>query len=356
MKTYYPPVGISHITEDIKDLFTDRLATAQSLRIACISQPKSAPHFGTMIVVFTAFALAKKLSADFRLPTNVLVDILDNAPAKEQNTNEELYVKCLSHHMVDGENVAEKNIFLLNEIIGWASMQSGIEFVSRKYREIQSQKKFREGIIQILKDYNVFLPIMSPSEHHLRIRPICTDCGLVDKLAKTVQYNDEANPSKIYFECPIHGAIEVDLNGSEGWVDANAPIRTVLRSVCFAHDKQEAKIETVIVNGADWAGAWMQRVYFDGLSNFNITGLQVPFNLFTPEITDGTGAKLSKTIYLEKGAYGDIDPAWLSTKEFMAKFGERGLQILWKEVEAWVNNPQKLFRNYSIGYMQSLYE
>jgi hypothetical protein len=92
------------------------------------------------------------------------------------------------------------------------------------------------------------------------------------------------------------------------------------------------------------------------LSNFDITGLEVPFNLFAPEITDETGAKLSKTIYLEKGAYSKMDPAWLSSKAFIEKFGEKGLQTLWEEVEAWVNTPQKLFRNYSIGYMQSLYE
>ena len=96
----------------------------------------------------------------------------------------------------------------------------------------------------------------------------------------------------------------------------------------------------------------MQRVYFDGLHQLGCTGTQVPFNIFTPQILDDSGAKLSKTIYLTRGAYADVPPAWTSMQAFQDRFGSSGLDRLWAEISGWVRSPRKFFRNYTVRYLR----
>ncbi len=81
----------------------------------------------------------------------------------------------------------------------------------------------------------------------------------------------------------------------------------------------------------------------------------MPFNIFTPQILDGSGAKLSKTIYLAAGTYTDIPPAWTSMQAFENRFGSAGLRMLWDEVYAWARSPEKFFRNYSVRYLEYLF-
>jgi hypothetical protein len=80
-----------------------------------------------------------------------------------------------------------------------------------------------------------------------------------------------------------------------------------------------------------------------------------PFNMFTPQILDRSGAKLSKTIYLREGAYAGISPGWTSLTAFEARFGPGGLTRLWEEITAWVRSPRKFFRNYSVDYFEYLF-
>ena len=96
----------------------------------------------------------------------------------------------------------------------------------------------------------------------------------------------------------------------------------------------------------------MQRVYFDGLHQLDCRGTQVPFNIFTPQILDDSGAKLSKTIYLTQGAYADVPPAWTSMQAFQDRFGTAGLDMLWDEISGWVRSPEKFFRNYTVRYLE----
>jgi hypothetical protein len=356
LKVYYPPVGIAHITSQLCDLFADRLCKSTEVRIACISQPKADPHFGTMLVLFCCFALAKKIQETYSIHTTVLVDTLENSPAKEVLFNDITYSLCLSHLLISGKSAAEKYSESLIDLSSWASKRSGIGYDIRSYKEIQAQKNFRIGLTEILDNRSVFIPIVSPSEHELRIRPICLECGLVDKAAKTVKIERSASSFLISFICPNHGLSTFYLDDPCSIIDCNTPIRTILRSYCFSKERNTSNIETIVVNGSDWAGAWMQRVYFDGLANLGVVGLEVPFNLFTPLVLDETGAKLSKTIYLEKGAYSNIDEAWLSVPKFISKFGEKGLSLLWNEIESWIDSPNKFFREYSLSYFTHLFD
>lgn len=354
MEIVYPPVGIAHITSQIPDLIADRTATAATLRVACAMQPKAAPHFGTGIVIMTAFALARLFQDHSGKPATVLLDMLDNAPAQTLTLGGTEYTLCLSHARDAGRSLAEINTEPVRHLAAWASQQARTGYELRTYRQIQEQPAFRHGLATILSHPATFEPLFSPSEHRFRIRPVCPHCGLVDKTATTVHARQD-NGLTLAYQCPAHGQQTTRLDDPSALIDANTPIRTVLRSLCFTRDRDDHATETVVLNGGDWAGAWMQRVYFDGLHQFGCTGTQVPFNIFTPQILDESGAKLSKTIYLTRGAYADIAPAWTSMQAFQDRFGNGGLDMLWNEISSWVRSPARFFRNYTIRYLEHVF-
>lgn len=354
MEIVYPPVGIAHITGQIPDLIADRTATTAATRVACAMQPKAAPHFGTGVVIMTAFALARLCQDHFGKPATVLLDMLDNAPAKTVVVGGIEYTLCLSRTRDAGRSLAETNTEPVRQLATWAAQRAGIGYTLRTYSQIQAQPGFRHGLADILSRPEVFQPMFSPSGHRLRVRPVCPHCGLVDKTARTVQiYQD--NGITLACQCPDHGRQTARLDDPAAVIDASTPVRTVLRSLCFARDRNEHATETVVLNGGDWAGAWMQRVYFDGLHELGCTGTHVPFNIFTPQILDDSGAKLSKTIYLTRGAYKDIPPAWISMQAFQDRFGPAGLNRLWNEISSWTQSPGKFFRNYTVRYLEHVF-
>jgi hypothetical protein len=354
MEIVYPPVGIAHITGQIPDLIADRAGTAASLRVACAMQPKAAPHFGTGVVIMTAFALARLFQDHFGKQATVLFDMLDNAPAQTTIIEGIEYTLCLSRARHAGHSLAETNTQPVRQLAAWAGEHSGIGHAFRTYTQIQAQPGFRHGLAGIISRPHVFEPMFSPAEHRLRIRPVCPHCGLVDKTARTVRPGQDHGPVLTY-QCGTHGQQTMRLDDPSAVIDANTPVRTVLRSLCFALDRDEQSAETIVLNGGDWAGAWMQRVYFDGLHQLGITGTRVPFNIFTPQILDDSGAKLSKTIYLTKGAYADMPPAWTSMQAFQDRFGPSGLNALWDEISGWAGSPARFFRNYTVGYLEHVF-
>jgi hypothetical protein len=106
-----------------------------------------------------------------------------------------------------------------------------------------------------------------------------------------------------------------------------------------------------------WAcpGAVVRAYGAGGRWPYRAPGLQVPFNIFTPQILDDSGAKLSKTIYLTKGAYADMPPAWASMQAFQDRFGTSSLTMLWDEISGWVSSPARFFRNYTVGYLEHVF-
>lgn len=352
MEIVYPPVGIVHITRHIPDLITDRIERAAAIRVAVAMQPKAAPHFGTGVVIMSAFAVAALLSETFSLPSSVLLDVLDNAPADTVVIDGTEYTTCLSHAAAPGGGtLADVNTEPVRHLARWASQQSGVPFTLRTYTAIQAQPCFRDGLAEILARADQFEPLFSPSERKLRVRPVCPHCAMVDKTARTVTVQ-HGSPLTVTFTCGRHGRQDASIDDPSAVFDANTPVRTVLRSLCFARDRSSAAVETIVLNGGDWAGEWMQRVYFDGLHALGCDATSVPFNLFVPQILDDSGAKLSKTIYLTAGRYADVPKTWTSMQAYEERFGSLGLARLWDEVASWTRAPEKFFRNYSVRYLE----
>ena len=198
MEIVYPPVGIVHITRQIPDLIADRIERATAIRVAVAIQPKAAPHFGTGVVIMSAFAVAALLSETFSLPSSVLLDMLDNAPADTVVIGGTEYTTCLSHATAPGGGMlADVNTGPVRHLARFASQQSGVPFTMRTYTAIQAQPCFRDGLAEVLARPALFEPLFSPSERRLRVRPVCPHCGMVDKTARTVAVQHGSTISSI---------------------------------------------------------------------------------------------------------------------------------------------------------------
>lgn len=113
--------------------------------------------------------------------------------------------------------------------------------------------------------------------------------------------------------------------------------------------KQE-NVLIVMVDGGDWAGTWASNVFFNGTSLLGYKPIQMPFRFYAPVICDWSGAKFSKSLYVQNDAYHYLPEALINYDVFRDTYGDNGLHKLWSEVQSWVNNPRKFFRNYSMDY------
>ena len=81
---------------------------------------------------------------------------------------------------------------------------------------------------------------------------------------------------------------------------------------------------------------------------------QFPIRFFAPVILDWSGAKFSKSLYLKNDAYRNINSAFVNYNNFINFYGEKGMLRLWDEVQNWIDDPKKFFRNYSIDYFEDV--
>ena len=80
--------------------------------------------------------------------------------------------------------------------------------------------------------------------------------------------------------------------------------------------------------------------------------------VYTPLISDWSGSKVSKSLYLQKAAY---DYLYQAGQEYLLSYAVfrtegRDLNVLWQEIEKWVEEPYRLFRGYGLHYLHLLFE
>lgn len=353
----FPPVGVAHLTDHPADLLRRRLAaTSGQIDLACITQPKAEPHLGTAILLYATFAMAAELRESTGRRTTVILDVLENSPGYEWAVHDRRYFLPLNRVPRGCLSLAELGTRPLEELCRDLEQRSGVAYRLRSYAEIQGQRTFRSGLAQMLSNADLFGSILAPRDGRLLVRPLCNVCGTGDKRAHSVSWSSDQGSVIVTSECPIHGRFRVDLEDAGSVIDCNSPIRTVLRSYAFVDSDRSAGRLTAILNGADWAGEWMQHLYLGGLDALGVPVLRSPPNLFVPLILDESGAKLSKTLYLRAGAYDHLPYQWRSYAAFSDRYGERGHARLWEEVRGWVSEPRRFFRNYSLAYLESLLE
>jgi len=82
----------------------------------------------------------------------------------------------------------------------------------------------------------------------------------------------------------------------------------------------------------------------------------LPVILYAPLITDWSSVKLSKSIFVKQGAYKYLPSYIVSYEHFINKYGEVGIEKLFKEAKSLLEEPNRLFRSYLVYYFMDLFD
>lgn len=347
---FYPPVGIAHITNNLEELLSYKIGNKQKIILNTSAQPNGVPHLGTIMNLTCVFSLAKRFYDRYKIPTTVTFDELENCPGERSVINNIDYCISLGDTYIDGIAKSEYYMKYFMEIMDTLSCLSGIDFKIRTYGEFQKNSNTRRCVLKLFEKYDYFAKLLNPSDELLHFRIKCPKCQWYDKSAQSVEI-DKKNNDEIHFSsnCYEHGKYNIVLKEyNDDFIDLNTQLRDLIKGYVMINEDATNDSLTVMVDGGDWGGTWSNRVHCEGLMALGI--IDIPIRLFTPIVTDWSGAKFSKSLYMKKGAYSYIDESLINYSVFKDKYGKDGLKKLWEIGEEWTSEPKKFFRNYSIDY------
>ncbi len=347
---YYPLGGASYVfrTEFIKYIHTK--LKKKKIKISIGAQPNSSPHLGTISVMGVAFKLAKKLMEEFNdINCSVLFEVVDTAPSEQIIINNIVYQKSLRN---TGKLTKYMPQFI--EILDFLKSKTQIEYEIRYQSEFNSQKELKSIIRKIVGNKDKIIRYLDPKYEKLRIRVSCPKCGLADKNS----INNIYNGNKIIFECPQDGRFEVDITRNSELLEYNTPLRNLIRGMVYGNINSNNKYdyEIIRVTGSDYAGFYQEELLYKIAGMLKYEVQKLPIIVYTPLITDWSGAKLSKSLYVNQDAYKYL-PAYLINYENLIKLkGLKGLDKMYDIISEWIDEPYKLFRDYSVYYFMKRFE
>ena len=347
---HHPLGGASYVFEKSLIPYINSKLTKKKVIISIGAQPNSSPHFGTLCVFSLAFSLAKKLKAyNNELDVSILFEVVDTAPSKTVVIDDISYQYDLKE-----SNRMKESMDDFKDILNYFSEKNNIKYSIRKQSEFNNSKEIKDIIRNIVDNQEKIKHLLDPKWHRLRMRSTCPECGLVDK----VGVNTKIEKNKLISVCPHHGKYTVDLEKETSKLEYNTPLRNLIRGILYGtiNDSSEYDYEYVRVTGADYAGFYQEELLYKITSILGYKCDKLPILLYCPEIVDWSGAKLSKSLYVENNAYNYLPKYLVNYQKLKEECGYKGLEIIHEETDMWIEEPYKLFRNYSIYYFMKLFE
>jgi hypothetical protein len=351
----FAPVGITHLTADNTDLIRAAARGRSQVRVTTAAQLNGVPHLGTVVTMLTVFAFARHAADTLALPASVIFDALENAPAEQVTIDGDTYTRNVGDLIDSGDLDRAERTGGFERLLAWASDRSAIPYEFRPYAAYQGLRPVRECLHTIASRQDDFASIVAPRDGIIRIRPRCPHCRLMQKSAADLKITALSGAVQLASRCPRHGRYTetVHIDGG-GWYDANTPVRSIQKGYLLAAERDLYDACSVSVDGADWGGSWHAGVLAPALAELGIPPRDWPVSVFTPLITDHTGGKLSKTLYVARGAYADLPEAFLNLDILLSQHGDQVLDAIWAEVTRWAAQPRRLHRGYTIAYLTGL--
>ncbi|MCH7850690.1 MAG: hypothetical protein IH845_03550, partial [Nanoarchaeota archaeon] len=202
-----------------------------------------------------------------------------------------------------------------------------------------------------------FTPILNPSDNRLRVRFPCGDCNYSDKHAVKLEAVGNITPQIGVFNstCFEHGEYRTIITPDNSeYVDSNTLVRNVMKEATISKDSISEGFLPIVVKGGDWIHSSV--LVSTALEMLGYGPQKRPDRIYTPLIEDWSGAKFSKSLYLEADSYDSFPAGFVSLADFERTFGEEGIRKLADHVATWVEDPKKLYRNYSLEYLIELFK
>jgi hypothetical protein len=352
------------------------------------AQPNNSPHVGTLVVLCYAFSLARGIRdrmndqaaiTDHKPPpVSVHFTFVDTAPVKDQGV--EICGIQYQRSYRDVFGALESYMADYEEALRLLSAWSDIPFTTAFQSDFFSHPAVPSLLRYLIAHHDLLGGQLSPKYGTLALRAACPipGCGLAEKHGRLNVYNDNSHhqnqnapaasrDATITFHCPHHGPHTICISESADLarLEANAPARNLIRSMSHLLD---ISAHHVRVTGADYAGMYQEVFLYRPLAAWSAaTGLaagRTPHILYAPLIVDWSGAKLSKALYVREGGYEAMKvfgtDGLCSFARLKSQFDvdgdddAEGLRRIWQEVQGWVKDPRKLFRTFSVEYLQRI--
>ena len=139
-------------------------------------------------------------------------------------------------------------------------------------------------------------------------------------------------------------------------LEYNTPLRNLIRGLVYLIDNDDPNTEFqwLRITGSDYAGFYQEQLLYKTTDLVGYSVSNLPIILYAPLVTDWSGAKLSKSLYVKEGAYKYLPSYMINYDNLRKEKGTDGLDRIYYEVHSWLEEPYKLFRNYSIYYFMEV--
>lgn len=339
-----PLGGASYIFEKELMSYIQNSFKKNKLKIWVGSQPNSSPHFGTLETIALAFSLAKKIKTnDVTKDVTILYEMVDTAPYETTSINGITYQKNLRFTPKDKTYMGE---YL--EILNYYKELTKIDYEIKYEQDFNKLPETKQVLNTILDNRKYVAEKLDQKYGNLRVRMSCPICGLADKNCINNSYKENT----ITFLCPYHNEYSINLDKDISKLEFNAPLIMLMRTMIFSliNQSNTHNYETLMIYGSDYAGFFQEELIYKVAAALGYDASKFPMIMYAPLVTDWSGAKLSKSLYVSKNAYNDIPKMFVNYHFLKENLGFKGLDILYRIVNTWIDNPYMMFRHYSIYY------
>ncbi|CDO72590.1 hypothetical protein BN946_scf184985.g9 [Trametes cinnabarina] len=360
------------------------------------AQPNNSPHAGTIITFALAFYLGQLLQREYPklraralairpedvalwvddLRVVVKLDLVDTAPDSSRTEVHDGIFYQFSHRKTGTMNAYLQDYRQLieeleREVEGEVTAEIGNQ------EDLMRMPAMRDAIRTIIRDRERIAAELAPERETLAMRSACPvdGCGMADKHGVKTEYVVESDVTVLKFYCPMHGPYTLTLEEPDqlARLELNTPLRNLARALVYMSDTEDSRVGGRAVpsrihmrlTGMDYAGSYQEQLLHRQLFRLKYIAepplrdiIDFPIVFYAPLITDWSGAKLSKSLYVKAGAYEYLEQhgkTYLLEYKRMVKDG-KDRKILFDMVRKWVERPAKLFRTYSIEYVHLHYE
>lgn len=345
------PGGSAYLTDEPVLFLSNRLSGIRSVSVRCVAQPNSVPHIGSALNLIFAFTIARRIMDLYHIPAKVIFDFLDNSPADNILIRDIEYFHPLFLFETD---IIRQFTGPICDLADRLSSYFDLPFFARRYTKMQQGQDFRKNIARLVNHWSSVKEILSFREDGARIRPLCTECYLGEKIGRRTQFlYDDHDFYALKSICPEHGEYLVRLNDTSNIIDMNTPLRSAVRMACLTQESQKDDNLDLYLNGTDWGLPWWEFALTPLLSLLGISTKDFCY-LNAPLVTDNFGGKLSKNAYVPHDKFQVASKIWLDYSKLLVCIHEEGEINLFKFAIRCVSNSSLFFRNYSVEYLSKV--
>lgn len=352
-----PPVGISHVTRSITDLYAHRVGGADVVTLRSAAQLNAYPHLGTVFTLGCAFALSEQLRRDLNVRVQMEFWSLENAPATVRQTEHGSYYLPLFEAQANddsGKSVSELHEPLFETVLQHFSAITGTPVTMLSYRDFQARRETRVQMRRLLDNGSRLEHLLTPSERHLKLRFPCPKCQWTPKLGATSI--DSASESELTASsvCYEHGSYTNVLSpDNDDYFDTNTPVRALIREIQTVHESlAEPRRQSIFCDGSDWAH--FGDINAQALWTLGEPVHAAPLRFFAPAIIDETGAKLSKSAQVGTDAYDHLEQFFVDADALVQRYGLGALTRVMDETRTWITDTKRIFRSYTLNRIENV--